>query len=96
MFKHVVCFKLKDNSREHCEKIKAMMLKMKDNIEYIKDIEVGIDTLHSARSYDIILSIVLDKAEDLNKYSDHPYHVENVKSYMAQARTDSIAVDFEM
>jgi hypothetical protein len=57
MIKHVVCFKLKDNSPEHCKKIKELMLTMKDNIEYVRDVEVGIDFLHSPRSYDIMLSV---------------------------------------
>lgn len=96
MIKHVVCFKLKDNSPEHCQKIKELMLTMKDHIECVRDVEVGIDFLHSARSYDMMLSVYLDSAEYLDKYANHPYHVENVKSYMAQARTDSISIDYTL
>ncbi len=96
MIKHVVCFKLKDNSPEHCKKIKELMLTMKDNIEYVRDVEVGIDFLHSPRSYDIMLSVYLDGPDYLDKYANHPYHVEKVKSYMATARTDSIAIDYEL
>ena len=57
MIKHIVCFKLKDNSAENCEKAKEVLLSMKGNVPMIKDIEVGIDFLHSERSYDIILQV---------------------------------------
>ena len=60
MIKHIVCFKLRDASEENCEKAKEVLLSMKENIDYIRQIEVGVDFLHSARSYDVYLSVVLD------------------------------------
>ena len=56
MIKHVVCFKLKDG--ESPEKAKEVLLSMKGNVSLIRDIEVGVDVLHSERSYDLILSVV--------------------------------------
>ena len=68
MIKHIVCFKLKDNSVENCEKAKEVLLSMKGNVPLIRDIAVGVDFLHSERSYDVILEVVLDDAKALEDY----------------------------
>lgn len=95
MIKHIVCFKLLDNSKEACEKAKAVLMGMKENVPLLKDINVGIDVLHSERSYDIILETVLSNLEDLDKYQNDPYHVNVVKKYMHAVRKSSIAIDYE-
>lgn len=94
MLKHIVCFKLKDNSTENCEKARDVLLSMKDNVELLRDIKVGIDILHSERSYDLILEVVLDDEETLEKYQQHPYHVQVVKKHMHAVRETSVAVDY--
>ena len=57
MIKHIVCFKLKDNSLEECEKAANILKSMEGNVPLLRGIEVGVDFLHSQRSYDIILQI---------------------------------------
>ena len=94
MLKHIVCFKLKDNSRENCEKARDVLLSMQGNVEMLRDIKVGIDVLHSERSYDLILETVLDDEEALEKYQQHPYHVQVVKKHMHAVRETSVAVDY--
>ena len=96
MIKHIVCFKLKDNSLENCLKTKEVLLSMKDNVSLLKDIQVGIDFLHSERSYDIILETLFDTKEDLEIYQIDPYHCEIVKKHMHAVRSASIAVDYEI
>ena len=75
MIKHIVCFKLKDNSPEACQRAREVLLSMKGKVEQLRDIQVGIDFLHSERSYDIILEVLLDSREDMEAYQNHPYHV---------------------
>lgn len=94
MIKHVVCFKLKEG--EDVNKAKEVLLSMKDNVKLIKEIEVGVDVLHSERSYDLILSVVLDNMKSLEEYQNDPYHVNVVKTYMHNVRQSSVAVDFEI
>ena len=94
MVRHVVCFKLKDNSPENCEKAKEVLMSMKGNVELLRDIEVGIDFLHSERSYDLILQVVVDDKDALDAYQKHPYHVEVVKKHMHAVRSASVAVDY--
>ena len=94
MVKHIVCFKLKDNSPENCEKAKDVLLSMQGNVELLRDIRVGIDFLHSERSYDLILEVVLDDEAALEAYQQHPYHVQVVKKHMHAVRETSVAVDY--
>ena len=55
MIKHVVCFKLADNSDEKKAEAKKILLSMDGNVPSLRGIEVGTDFLGSARSYDVIL-----------------------------------------
>ena len=43
MIKHIVCFKLKDNSEENKLKAKEVLLSMKGNVPMLRNIEVGVD-----------------------------------------------------
>lgn len=94
MIKHIVCFKLKEG--ESAEKAKEVLLSMKGNVPLIRDIEVGIDVLHSERSYDLILSVVLDDMKALEKYQEDEYHVNVVKKHMHAVRKSSVSIDFEI
>lgn len=96
MIKHIVCFKLKDNSLENCTKARDVLLSMKTKVPMLRDIQVGIDFLHSERSYDIILETLFDSKEDLTAYQNDPYHCEVVKKHMHAVRSHSIAIDYEI
>lgn len=95
MIKHIVCFKLKDNSIESCEKAAEIFRSMEGNVPQLKSIQVGIDFLHSPRSYDIILETVFENKEALNDYQNDPYHCDVVKKYIHSVQETSIAVDYE-
>ena len=94
MIKHVVCFKLKEGQSP--EKAKEVLLSMKGNVSLIKEIEVGTDFLHSERSYDVFLSVVLENKKDLEDYQNDPYHVNVVKKHMHEVRQSSVAIDYEI
>ncbi len=94
MIKHIVCFKLKDNSPAQCEKAKEVLLSMKGSVPLLRDIAVGVDFLHSERSYDVILEVVLDDEAALEAYQHDPYHCSVVKTHMHAVRESSIAIDY--
>lgn len=94
MIKHIVCFKLKDNSPAECEKAKEVLLSMQGNVPQLRDIKVGVDFLHSERSYDIILEVLLDDEAALESYKNDPYHCSVVKTHMHAVREASVAVDY--
>ncbi len=95
MIKHIVCFKLKDNSEESCKKAAGVFQSMQGRVPQLRSIQVGIDFLHSPRSYDIILETTFDSKEDLEAYQNDPYHCETVKKYIHSVQETSIAVDYE-
>lgn len=95
MIKHIVCYKLKDPSLEGQLKVKETFMKMKEEIDLFIDLKVGLDFLHSERSYDVVLEIVFKDLETMEKYQKHPYHVNIVKPFMKEARISSVSVDYE-
>ena len=94
MVKHVLFVKLKDNSPGSCEAVKELFLSMKEHIDFIRELQVGIDYLHSERSYDVVLELVVDSPEDLERYQSNDYHVHKVKSYIHKVRSASATVDY--
>ena len=96
MIKHVVCFKLAEPSEAACLKCKEVLLSMVGNVPMIRDIEVGVDVLHSPRSYDVYLSVTVDDRAALDAYQSDKYHCEVVKTHMHAVTASSVAVDFEI
>lgn len=96
MIKHIVCFKLKDNSDEICSKTADILLSMKGKVPQIIDIEVGVDFLHSSRSYDVILQVTLGSRDKLDEYQNDPYHCDVVKTYMHSVMESSVAIDYNI
>ncbi len=95
MINHIVCFKLKDNSPQSCEKAAEIFRSMEGKVPMLKSIQVGIDFLHSPRSYDIILETTFETKDALSDYQNDPYHCEVVKKYIHSVQETSIAVDYE-
>ncbi len=96
MIKHIVVFKLAHPTNELLTETKNILLSMKGVVPQIKDIEVGVDFLHSQRSYDIILSVVLENADALDAYQNDPYHVNVVKKHMHAVQEKSVAIDYDL
>ncbi len=96
MIKHIVLFKLKDNSEAECKKAAEILLSMKGNVPLLRGIEVGCDFLHSPRSYDVILQVVLDDEKALDDYQNDEYHCSVVKKHMHAVAESSVAIDYEI
>ena len=94
MIKHIVCFKLKEG--ESPEKAKEVLLSMKGNVPMLIDIEVGLDLLHSARSYDVILQVTIKDMKTLEEYQQDAYHVSVVKKHMHAVVEKSVAIDYDI
>lgn len=95
MIKHIVCFKIKEEYKDKISLAATTLKSMEEHVPNIKSIQVGVDFLHSSRSYDIILEVELENKEELEKYQNDPYHCSVVKKLMHEIREASIAVDYE-
>ena len=81
MITHVVLFKLKDRSVQSIEKAMDVLIGLKGKIPVLRYLEVGIDVLHSERSYDIALITKFDSMDDLQAYQVHPRPSGSCKIY---------------
>lgn len=93
MVRHIVCFKLKTG--ESVGKAVEVLTSMKGKVPQIIEMEVGEDFLHSKRSYDIILQVVVKDKRALEEYQNDVYHCSVVKAHMHKVVESSIAVDYE-
>ncbi|MCH4156762.1 MAG: Dabb family protein [Muribaculaceae bacterium] len=77
MVKHIVAFKLNGTDaerKETAEKFKAALLALPKKIEVLKSIEVGINE-NPNESWDLVLTAIVEKMEDVEKYAKHPAHL---------------------
>lgn len=95
MMKHVVCFKLKNPNEELLKETRDLLLTMKENISVVIDVQVGLDFLHSDRSFDILLEVTLNTKEDLDVYQYSDYHVNIILKHMKTIIEKSITIDYE-
>ena len=96
MIKHIVLFKLSDNSPENCAKTAEILRSMDGKVELLRGITVGVDNLHSPRSYDIALEVLLDDMDALEACQSDDYHCNVVKKHMHSVACVSVAIDFDI
>lgn len=94
MFTHIVLFKAKEPTQENLEFLKKTFLSMEGNIKELKELEVGIDVVHSDRSFDIGIITRFDSKEDYLAYDVDEFHVEKVKKVIAPYIECSKTLDF--
>jgi len=94
MVKHIVFFKLNDNSQKNKELVKNRLLTLKAEVEVLQNIEVGINFADEDRAYDIALLTDFKNEEDLKTYSIHPYHLIIV-DFIKTVVHSSKVVDFK-
>lgn len=97
MVRHIVMWRMADlpDKKERAEAIKENLELLKDKIDELVDIEVGLSFESSKYSSDVVLVSTFKTIEDLNKYQIHPAHkavgAAYVKPYVAERRV----VDYE-
>jgi hypothetical protein len=80
MFTNNLLIKLKKRSKDEIEKAKSALLSMEGKIPVLLNIEVKTDTRGPEKSsYDIMLITQFNELEDLDKYLNHPVHLEVAK-----------------
>lgn len=98
MLKHIVMWKLKEFAEGNAKSENANIIKrdlenLKDKINQLKFIEVGIDINKSAQAYDIVLYSEFENTEDLNIYQNHPEHLKIAK-FIGNAKEERVVVDY--
>jgi hypothetical protein len=97
MINHVVLFKLKEYSTEEKSKViaelKTLLEGLKEKIEVVKYLEVGLNYELEAKSYDMVLLSHFETIEDLDEYRVHPEHLKVVKR-IGETTVSRAAVDY--
>lgn len=80
MIRHLVLFKLKPKvTKKEIEQLAKELNSLKDKIEQVRGIEVGMDVGRAPNSCDLVLNTLFDNMEDVKIYSESQAHIEIVK-----------------
>lgn len=94
MIRHVVMFKFKPEVKTEARmEFTDRLLRLKDEVEVIRALEVGQNLVASPRACDIVLMVDVDDEAALNIYGDHPNHVP-VKQLAAELCSETRVVDY--
>lgn len=97
MIKHIVVWRMADtpDKTEKAEAIKANLEALKDKIDIIKDIRVGLNFNETESASDVVLETVFETKEDLNTYQNHPEHKAVGANYVRPNVAERRVVDYE-
>lgn len=96
MVKHIVMFKLQGSAEERLDvarKFRDALLALPATIDVLRSMEVGINE-NPAESWDVVLTAVVDKMEDVAVYANHPAHVA-AAGLLAGHKESRACVDYE-
>ena len=94
MIKHIVSFKLKDESKNKTNLIKELLETLPSKISEIKYFEVGINISDSPTAFDIVLISEFESIDSLKKYQVNPEHLK-VTEVISLYKTSSMVVDYQ-
>ncbi len=92
MIRHIVLCKTKPYSP--LLEIKQKIENLKNEIDVIKHIEVGIDIKFDKASSDFAIITEVESLEDLKTYATHPKHLEVIE-YLKNYLTERRVVDYK-
>ena len=100
MIKHIVMWNIKENVEgrtklENGKIIKEKMEELKDLIEEIVTLEVGINIVEGKGARDLVLNAEFNNLEDLDIYQKHPDHVKLVE-FVGPYLENRAVIDYEI
>lgn len=100
MIKHIVMWKLKEyaegaDKEQNAFKMQKMLMDLKDKIDSIVHIEVGININRSEAAYDVVLYSEFSDLEGLEAYQSHEEHLK-VAAFVKTVNEDRVVVDYEV
>ncbi|MDB1955826.1 Dabb family protein [Clostridium tertium] len=100
MIKHIVMWKLKENAEGNTKEINSLEIKrqiesLKERIDKVLELEVGINFEESSQAYDVVLYSIFHSKDDLNYYQNHEEHLK-VVNFIKKVIEERIVVDYEV
>lgn len=94
MIKHIVFFKLPENFTGK-DLLVEKLNNLKDEIDQVKALEVGINFADSDRAFDISLTVIVPSKEALAEYAVHEKHLPVVE-FIKSNGIETKVVDYEI
>ena len=98
MIAHIVMWRIRateENSKEeNIQQVKQRLEALPPLIAEISEYEIGVNTVQSARAYDMVLVSRFKSWEDLKKYGAHSEHAKVVE-FIGSVSEQAAVVDYE-
>jgi hypothetical protein len=97
MVKHIVTFKRSGTPEERnavAQSFKKALLALPEQINVLQSMEVGINE-NPAEDWDVVLTAIVPKMEDVAVYGKHPAHVA-AAGLLAGHKESRACVDYEL
>lgn len=94
MIKHIVFFKLPQGF-EQKDLLVEKLGSLKEQISFVRALEVGINFADSDRAFDVSLTVVVDSKDALKEYAVHPNHLP-VLEFIKSNGIETKVVDYEI
>ena len=75
--------------------MKEKLLDLKDKVEEIIEISVGINSVETPSSYDFILNVLFKNKEDLDAYIVNEHH-KKVGTFVREVVKERVSIDYEV
>ncbi len=97
MIRHIVMWKMapSEDMAEKAMAIKENLEALKDKINVIEDIEVGLNFNETDSASDVVLVSTFKTIDDLNEYRNHPAHKAVGASYVRPNVSERRVCDYE-
>lgn len=95
MVKHIVFFKLSEDGEAQKDEIISKLKNLKNDIDFIRALEVGDNFADEERAYDLALTVIVDSKDDLDSYAAHEKHIPVVE-FLKSHGTQTKVVDYEI
>ncbi len=95
MITHIILFKLTDPTPQVIAATRDLLLSMDGKIPQLLHLEVGVDLIHSPRSYDIALVTRFGSLDELSAYQVDAYHAGTIIPHMRSVSSSIVSADYE-
>ena len=97
MIKHIVVWRISDavDKGKTAQIIKENLEALKEKIDVLRDIRVGINFTDTDAASDIVLEPVFDSKAVLQAYQEHPAHVAVGRDYVRPNVSERRVIDYE-